>query len=96
MNDDFEIVPEWTLGDRLRKARETADLEQIELARDIGVSRNTVANYERGKTTARRPVVLAWAVRCGVPIEWLWTGRVPESGVPLADRITRAGRRKYV
>jgi len=63
------------MGDRLRKAREHAGLEQRELAADIGISRNTVQNYERGRTSPRRPVVLAWAVRTGVSQAWLWTGQ---------------------
>lgn len=71
----MNVIPEWTMPDRLRKAREHAGLEQAELAHDMGVSRNTVNNYERGRTTPRRPVILAWAIRCGVPVEWLWTGQ---------------------
>ncbi len=44
-------VPAWTVADRLRKAREHAGLEQAQLATDLGVSRNTVGNYEGGKVT---------------------------------------------
>ena len=72
--DGGPAVPEWTMADRLRKARESAGLEQRELAADIGVSRNTVHNYERGRVVPRRPVVLAWAIRTGVPVSWLWDG----------------------
>lgn len=90
---NYEQVPIWTLGDRLRKAREHAGLEQLELAHDIGVSRNTVANYEHDKTKARRPVVLAWAVRCGVPMEWLWTGSTELATAPMPERVAAAGRR---
>lgn len=89
---NYERVPEWTLGDRLRKARENAGLEQLELAQDIGISRNTVANYEHGKTKARRPVILAWAVRTGVPVEWLWTGSTEAPGESLRERVITAGR----
>lgn len=62
-------IPEWTIADRLRKARESAGLEQNALAADLGVSRNTVGNYEGGKVTPRRPVLVAWALRTGVPLE---------------------------
>lgn len=61
----------WTIGDKLRKARVDAGLEQAELATEIGISRNTVRNYEAEKTTPRRPVLLAWAMRTGVSLEWL-------------------------
>lgn len=68
------IVPQWTMADRLRKARETAGLEQDALAKELGVSRNTVSSYERGKVAPRRPVLIAWALRTGVPLAWLMHG----------------------
>lgn len=64
-------VPSWTLGDRLRKARTFAGLEQAELAAELGIARNSVANYELGHTRPRRPVLLAWAMRTGVSLGWL-------------------------
>ena len=35
-------IPEWTVADRLRKARESADLSQAELAELTGISRRTI------------------------------------------------------
>jgi len=64
-------VPQWTLGDRMRKAREHAGLKQAELAEEIGVGRTSIVNYESGSTTPSRPVLLSWALRCGVSFEWL-------------------------
>ena len=66
-------VPSWTLGDRLRKAREHAGMEQSELAHRIGISRNTVGNYEldRGQRAPKVVILRAWAHECGVPFEWL-------------------------
>ncbi len=66
-------VPAWTLGDRLRKAREFAGMEQNELAHRIGVSRGTVSNYELGRGIRPPKVVVlrAWAHECGVPYEWV-------------------------
>jgi transcriptional regulator with XRE-family HTH domain len=64
-------VPQWTVGDRLRKARLHAGLEQTELAREIGISRATISSYEADKTTPSRPALLSWALRCGVPLGWL-------------------------
>jgi transcriptional regulator with XRE-family HTH domain len=37
------------------------------------VSKNTVSNYERGFTTPRRPMLLAWAMATGVALSWLET-----------------------
>lgn len=71
-------VPQWTPRDRLRKAREVTGLNQADFAHDLGVSRGTVKNYERGATAEyKRPVLLAWAMRSGVPLEWLLTGQDP-------------------
>ena len=64
-------VPQWTLGDRLRKAREHAGLKQAELAGEIGIGRSSIVNYEMDRAEPSRPVLLAWAMRTGVSYEWL-------------------------
>lgn len=66
-------VPTWTLGDRLRKAREFAGLDQDDLAAAIGISRGTVSNYElgRGQKAPKVYVLRDWAKTCGVPLEWI-------------------------
>lgn len=64
-------TPEFTLGDRLRKAREWAGLTQQELADEMGVSRKTIVNYEHGATRASKLVLRAWSLTTKVPIEWL-------------------------
>lgn len=76
-------IPQWTLGDRLRKAREHAGMEQGELAHRIGVSRGTVSNYElgRGQRPPKVVVLRAWAHECGVPYEWLVDGFRPTPGM---------------
>ena len=68
-------VPEWSLTDRLRKARALTGLDQDEFAELIGVSRGTVSSYEKGSETHKRPYLLAWAIGSGVSYEWLVTGR---------------------
>jgi transcriptional regulator with XRE-family HTH domain len=72
--ENVGVVPAWRLCDRLRRAREFVDLDQADLARELGISRNSVGNYEREVTRPRRAVLLAWALRCGVPFEWLADG----------------------
>lgn len=74
---DAGLVPTWTVGDRLRKAREMAGLQAQELASDIDVDRNTVGNYERGRVKPRTIVLKAWALRTGVSLQWLQTGETP-------------------
>lgn len=64
-------VPEWSIGDRLRKAREDAGLEQRELAERAGISRATVSNAERGVGTPNTATLRSWAHATGVSLAWL-------------------------
>jgi transcriptional regulator with XRE-family HTH domain len=80
-----EHIPVWTAGDRFRKAREDAGLTQTELADAIGVDRKTISAYELDdRKRPMKMVVAAWAMRCGVPVAWLMTGRggQPTDGRP--------------
>jgi transcriptional regulator with XRE-family HTH domain len=65
------LPPEWTLGDRLRKARESAKLEQRELAETLGISRSLVSHYELDRGKPNKSVMRNWAWACEVPLEWL-------------------------
>lgn len=67
------IEPQWTLGDRLAKARRHAGLSQAELARRLGIHRNTVGWYESDRHTDSLTyrVLIAWANECGVTVAWL-------------------------
>lgn len=64
-------TPVWTLGDRLRKAREHAGLNQQEMADALGVTRGTLAGYEHDVREPRRAVVVAVSQLTGVAVEWL-------------------------
>lgn len=76
------VAPQWTVGDRLRKARELTGLDQAAFADEIGVSRNTVSKYERSDKPPRPIVLRVWAVRCGVSREWLVSGIEPPTPPP--------------
>src|SRR5260221_8971659 len=82
------FIPQWTLGDRLRKARESAGLKQAELAGKIGISRASIVNYEAGRYVPSRPVLLSWALCCGVDWAWLTGGGPPGPGL---SRVGKAG-----
>ena len=75
-------IPKFTLSDRLRKARETAELDQSELGKLIGVSRNSISAAERGASKPRKSVLIAWAFATRVPFEWLTTGQANENPDP--------------
>lgn len=83
-------VPEWTRGDRLRKARELTGLGQEAFGDETGISRRSISDYEGDKAVPRKPVMMAWAFRTGVPLEWLETGATPQGdpgpeGLPRLD-----------
>jgi transcriptional regulator with XRE-family HTH domain len=71
------VIPQFSVGDRLRKARELTGLDQGQFADEIGVSRGTIYNYENGRSQPKKVVLLAWQMRTGVPIEWLMHGIDP-------------------
>ena len=71
-------IPEWTKGDRLAKALKSAGVSVQDMADYLGVSRQTVGNYVSGRTQLTRGDMRLWAMRCGVPLEWLETGERPE------------------
>lgn len=76
------VIPTWTLGDRLRKARESAGYEQLAFAEATGIARATISAAERGH---RRPIksnLRVWAMATGVPLTWLETGEGPSDDGP--------------
>ena len=77
-------VPEWTLADRLRKARDIAGYSQAELSRHTGISQRSIIRYERGQAEPRRPELLAWATACHVEYEWLTGAKPQEFHLPPA------------
>lgn len=74
MMNDRGSVPAWTLADRIRKAREAVDMAQGELAEVTGISRQTLSNYEHGRTRASRANLNLIAMATGVDRTWLAVG----------------------
>lgn len=73
------VIPQWTQGDRLRKARSLTGMTSRQFAEALGVSLNTVVNAEGDKRQVRKITLRAWAMATGVPVEWLESGVVPQS-----------------
>lgn len=67
-------VPHFEMRHRLGLALEAADVSVHEMADELGVSRNTVGNYLAGRTRPHKAVLRVWALRTGVPYEWLAGG----------------------
>jgi len=73
-------IPQFTRGDRLRKAREKTGLDRGQFATEIGVSRNSVSSAESDAHNTLKVTVMAWALRTKVDYEWLETGIEPSPG----------------
>lgn len=72
-------IPQWDLADRLTKALREAQVGHGEMADYLGVTRNTVGNYTAGRRTPNLATLRVWALRTGVPLEWLESGTVSTS-----------------
>jgi transcriptional regulator with XRE-family HTH domain len=73
------VRPQFTIGDRLRKARMHLDqnMSADEFGELIGTSKNTIHNYELERTAPERMkliVLRQWALATGVDLAWLLDG----------------------
>lgn len=81
-------IPQFTQGDRMRLALKHAGVSVQEMADYLDVSRYTISNWLNDRIHPRLSDVRIWAMRCGVPLEWLRTGRAPhgpDGGLPQLD-----------
>lgn len=69
--DTATDTPIWTTGDRLRKAREWAGVGSQQMAEALGVTRNTITNYEHDRTEPTLSALRRWSEVTGVPVAWL-------------------------
>lgn len=83
--DESARTLEWDIADRLRKALRVADLGVAEMADYLGVSRNTVGRYINGHGIPDRRTLMLWALRCGVPYEWLAEGQPAQAAGGYRD-----------
>lgn len=81
-------MPEWTRGDRMRKALESAGVSIGDMAEYLGVSRGTVSTWLHDKFTPGRQTMRLWAIRTGAPLEWLESGSLepPQQAPPATGR----------
>lgn len=77
-------VPEVTLGWRMKMALGHAHMTVQEMADEAGMSRQQLSRYLNDKgERPRRAILVTWALRTGVPLEWLIDGvenATPEGG----------------
>lgn len=67
------LIPQWTVADRIRKARRTAGLSQQDLAEALGVQVSRLSNWEAGANRPRDLEAVARGVSeaTGVPAMWI-------------------------
>lgn len=82
-------IPVFDLADRMRKALRNSGLTVTDMAEYLGISRETAGRYMNGHGKVPLQTVRLWALRTGVPFEWLETGKVPSDNPP-APKKTRA------
>ncbi|MGP5928885.1 helix-turn-helix transcriptional regulator [Corynebacterium glyciniphilum] len=88
-NTNTGVVPPLNMGTRCMMARNYSDLEIQELADLTGLSRNTIRNYEKGRTIPRRPALILISFATGVDLEWLETGKTPDPDGPVGGSEVR-------
>jgi transcriptional regulator with XRE-family HTH domain len=72
-------APTWTIGDRIRKARRAAGIDSTgDMADLVGVSRNTITNWEADRTQPNVMALRAIAAATGVSVTWLIGGDDPD------------------
>lgn len=86
-------VPALTLGWRLQMALDHADVKVQEMADELGYARNSLSRWMHDEGEPRDVVVKQWALKCGVPYEWLRYGITPatgpDTGGDLQERTSR-------
>jgi transcriptional regulator with XRE-family HTH domain len=80
------------IGKRIKAARRANRISQSELARQLGVSPQSVQQWESGETTPRRHRVAEIVRVLGCDEVWILTGQ-PQASCPKAPASTGAQRR---
>ncbi|WP_415100919.1 helix-turn-helix domain-containing protein [Nocardioides sp.] len=66
----------------MRKALEHAGMTNDQMAEYLGVGPATISRWTRGHSPTKRGTRRLWALRTGVSLEWLETGKAPRSDGP--------------
>lgn len=80
-------VPHEHIGNRIRLARTTSDIDARALAEILGVSPSAVTGWERGRTEPALSRIEQIAAVLDVDVVWLAFGKSAQS---VADDISRA------
>lgn len=89
------VYPAWSLGDRIRKARDLAGMNQHDFAVAIGVPDGSLANWETDRAKPRDIVAVAKRIELLTRIPAGWTLGIedsPDGGGPsgLAPTVDKS------
>jgi transcriptional regulator with XRE-family HTH domain len=73
-------VPKWDVADRMRKSLRHSQTGVQEMANYLEVDRSTVSTWINGRIEPSTQSLRLWALRTGVPYEWLRYGASPQPG----------------
>lgn len=83
-----ESDPKTPLAERLRQVRKNlGDIDREAFADLVGISKNTLAHYERGERTPDADVLLRYRDHCHVDMNWLVSGDTSGAVVPPAGEV---------
>jgi transcriptional regulator with XRE-family HTH domain len=95
-----ERIPQWTIGDRLRKIRLDQGQGQRQFALDLGVASGTYSQWETGANMPRDLVAIARRIELLTRVPAAWTlglmdleCAIRDSNPEPADYWTHAGQR---
>lgn len=91
-------IPVFHIGDRLEKALDVAGVSHQAMADYLGCSRNTIGNYIALRSPVSIGTLRLWALKTGVPLEWIENGpgetapTPPDGPRKSLENLTRAKR----
>ncbi|MGI8682031.1 MAG: helix-turn-helix domain-containing protein [Mycobacteriales bacterium] len=78
LRSEVGTIPQLTLGWRLKMS--LRDISVEDMADELGVSRATLSRWMTDRGAPPKSAYLkVWAMRTGVPLEWLRDGNAPSS-----------------
>jgi transcriptional regulator with XRE-family HTH domain len=83
----LDYDPGWTLGDGMHCGLRNAGISVGEMANYLEVNRNTVGGWLNDRHVPSSQTLRLWAMRTGVPYEWLCAIR--DSNPEPADYVLR-------
>ena len=89
-NPNYLFAYAFDMADRMRKSLRVTGLGVGDMARSLGVSRNTVSNWINGRGRPNRTQLILWATYAHAPLDWLESGEAPPFESDASHECRRA------